>query len=212
MRGPKKSSWIRIVRWVLYIKLQYWWWPKKSVIKLILQQARIRGYLAKAESQLKEETLSKNQESLVQDMVSFSRFDRANSTPHSGSRLQKQTKSSQISWQLLWQEQRKNNENMWRNWYYFNHWENLKICTSLSRLVPMWGKIQPNGMLLSKRAHYQSVSKCRGEMCWDVCNAWWFDQGSLLFLLGGETTLCKTPHFQWIYGKLSQSYEQDQMA
>ena len=31
------------------------------------------------------------------------------------------------------------------------------------------------------------------------------DQGSLLFLLGGETTLCKTPHFQWIYGKLSQS-------
>ena len=27
-------------------------------------------------------------------------------------------------------------------------------------------------------------------------------QGSLLFLLGGETTLCKTPHFQWIYGKL----------
>ena len=27
------------------------------------------------------------------------------------------------------------------------------------------------------------------------------DQGSLLFLLGGETTPCKTPHFQWIYGK-----------
>jgi len=32
-------------------------------------QARIRGYLAKAESQLKEETLSVNQELLVQDMV-----------------------------------------------------------------------------------------------------------------------------------------------
>ena len=63
-------------------------------------QARIRGYLAKAESQLKEETLSKNQELLVQDMVSYSRFDRE-LTPHSGSRLQKQTKSSQISWQLL---------------------------------------------------------------------------------------------------------------
>ena len=43
-------------------------------------QARIRGYLAKAESQLKEETLSENQELLVQDMVSFSRFDRANSS------------------------------------------------------------------------------------------------------------------------------------
>ena len=43
-------------------------------------QARIRGYLAKAESQLKEETLSENQELLVQDMVSYSRFDRANSS------------------------------------------------------------------------------------------------------------------------------------
>ena len=32
-------------------------------------------------------------------------------------------------------------------------------------------------------------------------------QGSLFFLLGVETTLCKTPHFQWIYGKLSQIYE-----
>ena len=34
------------------------------------------------------------------------------------------------------------------------------------------------------------------------------------YLLLGETTCCKTPHFQWIYGKLSQIYEKlrsDQM-
>ena len=43
-------------------------------------QARIRGYLAKAESQLKEESFSENQELLVHDMVSYSRFDRANSS------------------------------------------------------------------------------------------------------------------------------------
>ena len=39
-------------------------------------------------------------------------------------------------------------------------------------------------------------------------------QGSLFFLLGVETTLCKTPHFQWIYGKLNPIYEKlrsDQM-
>ena len=53
---------------------------KKSVIKFLLRQARIRGYLAKAESQLKEESFSENQELLVQDMVSYSRFDRANSS------------------------------------------------------------------------------------------------------------------------------------
>ena len=34
-----------------------------------------------------------------------------------------------------------------------------------------------------------------------------FLQVSLLFLLGIETTLFKTPNFQWIYGKLSQIYE-----
>ena len=32
-------------------------------------------------------------------------------------------------------------------------------------------------------------------------------QGSLLFLLGLETTIWKTPHFRWIYGKLDQIYE-----
>ena len=40
------------------------------------------------------------------------------------------------------------------------------------------------------------------------------EQASLFFLLGSETTLCKTPHFQWIYGKLNQIYEKlrsDQM-
>ena len=34
------------------------------------------------------------------------------------------------------------------------------------------------------------------------------------YLLVGETTRCKTPHFQWIYGKLSQIYKKlrsDQM-
>ena len=34
------------------------------------------------------------------------------------------------------------------------------------------------------------------------------------FLLGIESTLCKTPHFQWFYGKLNQIYEKlrsDQM-
>ena len=31
------------------------------------------------------------------------------------------------------------------------------------------------------------------------------------YLLVGETTRCKTLHFQWIYGKLSQIYRSDQM-
>ena len=62
----------------------------------------------------------------------------------------------------------------------------VDMLCNLECASPMYGKYQP----------------------WMISIAlFWKCQGSLLFLLGGETSLCKTPHFQWIYGKLNQIYE-----
>ena len=81
-----------------------------------------------------------------------------------------------------------------------------KDCSSESR---MWNLTSINWF---SSFFPNQITRTHFWLCWlrwslFLWHLWLFLQGSLSLLLGVETPLCKTCHFQWIYGKLNQIYE-----
>ena len=61
---------------------------------------------------------------------------------------------------------------------------------------------------------YREVGGLKRRLGWKKYRKWISAKRLYSSLSGSETTLCNTPHFQWIYGKLNQFYEKlrsDQM-
>ena len=93
-----------------------------------------------------------------------------------------------------------------------------------SKISPLyWDVTLPKSHILDwKHCPYCSALQCMLHLSQHIYKIWVPQIGRdgvsgrrlYSYLLGIESTLCKTPHFQWFYGKLNQIYEKlrsDQM-